>query len=176
MLLKKGLLYLKHNTLTEDIPIVLVFKALGVQSDHEIMLLVAGTDRDYQDLFSINFEEAVKHQVFSQQQALDLIGSRVRLMRKPVGSGGPRRNYIQEALEALASVIIPHVPAPRLDFRSKVHYVALMTRRVLMAMNDPKLIDDRDYVGNKRLELFVPRFLSCPSPSRLTVVGPHIRN
>lgn len=28
-----------------------------------------------------------------------------------------------------------------------------MTRRVVMAMYNPKMIDDRDYVGNKRLEL-----------------------
>lgn len=28
-----------------------------------------------------------------------------------------------------------------------------MVRRVIAAIHDPKLIDDRDYVGNKRLEL-----------------------
>ncbi|KAI9883847.1 MAG: DNA-directed RNA polymerase III subunit [Watsoniomyces obsoletus] len=153
VLLKKDRLYLKHNTLNDDIPIVLVFKALGVQSDQEIMLLVAGNDRDYQTLFTINFEEATKYDVFSQHQALEYIGARIRIMRRPFGAGGPRRNYVQEALEALASVILPHVPAPGLDFKPKVLYFALMTRRVLMAMNDPRLVDDRDYVGNKRLEL-----------------------
>ncbi len=75
VLLKKDRLYLKHNVLSEDIPIVFVFKALGVQSDHEIMLLVAGVDRDYQDLFSVNFAECAKCQVYSQQQALEFLGS-----------------------------------------------------------------------------------------------------
>ena len=28
-----------------------------------------------------------------------------------------------------------------------------MARRVVMAMHNPKMVDDRDYVGNKRLEL-----------------------
>lgn len=146
-------MFFKHNTLSEDIPIIFIFKALGIQSDHEIMLLVAGKDRDYQDLFSLNFEECARHKVFSQQQALEYIGSHIRLMRKPLGSGGVRRNYVQEALEALASVFLPHVPVSGLNFRPKVLYFAYMTRRVLMAVNDPKLVDDRDYVGNKRLEL-----------------------
>jgi DNA-directed RNA polymerase III subunit RPC2 len=153
VLVKKDRLYLKHNTLSEDIPIVFVFKALGVQSDYETMLLVAGTDRDYQDLFSANFEDSAKHNIFSQQQALEYIGSRIRITRKPIGSGGFRRNYVQEALESLASVIVPHVPVTGLNFKPKVLYFAFMTRRVLMAMNDPDLVDDRDYVGNKRLEL-----------------------
>ena len=32
-------------------------------------------------------------------------------------------------------------------------YVALMIRRVIQAENDPTAVDDRDYYGNKRLEL-----------------------
>jgi DNA-directed RNA polymerase III subunit RPC2 len=31
--------------------------------------------------------------------------------------------------------------------------IALMVRRIIMAMNDPATIDDKDYYGNKRLEL-----------------------
>ena len=43
-----------------------------------------------------------------------------------------------------------------MNFRPKCIYLATMSRRVLMAMVDEKLVDDRDYVGNKRLELYVP--------------------
>ena len=32
-------------------------------------------------------------------------------------------------------------------------YAAVMIRRVLVAMGDAVSVDDRDYVGNKRLEL-----------------------
>jgi len=35
----------------------------------------------------------------------------------------------------------------------KACYVALMVRRVILARGDAGDIDDRDYVGNKRLEL-----------------------
>ncbi|KAI9671132.1 MAG: DNA-directed RNA polymerase III core subunit ret1 [Caeruleum heppii] len=153
VLLKKDRIYLKHNVLNEDIPIVIILKAMGVQSDHEMMLLVAGEDDIYQDTFSVNFEECARLGIFSQQQALEYLGSRIKISRRPVGTSVFRRNYTQEAIEALSSVIITHVPVSGMNFRPKALYIAFMVRRVLMAMSDPKLVDDRDYVGNKRLEL-----------------------
>lgn len=151
--MKKDRIYLTHNVLSEDMPIVLIFKAMGMDSDQDIALCVAGTNATYQDQFSINFEECAKLGISTQQQALEYLGYRIKITRKPLGFGAPRRNYSQEALEALASVIITHVPVRGTDFRAKIMYVAFMVRRVLVAWLDPKLVDDRDYVGNKRLEL-----------------------
>jgi DNA-directed RNA polymerase III subunit RPC2 len=152
VILKKDRIYLKHNILTEDIPIVIVLKAMGIQSAKEILVLVAGRDDVYQDKFMINFEEVLKDDIQTQHQALEYIGTRVKIMRRPVGVP-QRRNYQQEAIEALSSIIITHVPVIGMNFRPKVVYVGYMVRRVLMAMHDPTLVDDRDYVGNKRLEL-----------------------
>jgi len=39
------------------------------------------------------------------------------------------------------------------NFKIKATYTALMVRRVIQAQGDTKVIDDRDYYGNKRLEL-----------------------
>lgn len=148
---KKGLMYLRHNTLSEEVPIVFILKALGVKSDKEILLMVAGEDSAYQDLFSVNFEACGREGVFSQEKALEYIGHRVRLTKKP---GSSRiRNYHLEAIECLSNVLLPHVLVEDGNFRPKALYVAFMARRVVMAMQDPTLVDDRDYVGNKRLEL-----------------------
>ncbi|PMD56370.1 beta and beta-prime subunits of DNA dependent RNA-polymerase [Hyaloscypha bicolor E] len=154
VLMKKERIYLQHNILQEPVPIVIALKALGIQSDHEMLLLVAGTDSTYQDEFSVNFEESTKLGVFSQHQALEYVGARVKMGARNKSQGAPqRRNHIGDALEALANIIITHVPVTGLDFRPKALYICFMVRRVLMAMHDPKLVDDRDYVGNKRLEL-----------------------
>ena len=143
---------MKHNVLNEDIPIVLIFKAMGVHSDNEILVMVAGQDATYQDLFSINFEECAKLGVHTQHEALEYLGARIKMVRKSV-AGMPRRVYSQDALEALRAVILTHVPVEGLNFKPKALYVAYMVRRVIMALHDPTLVDDRDYVGNKRLEL-----------------------
>ena len=153
VVLKRDRMVLAHNVLTEDLPIAVVFKAMGITCDYEILLCVAGTDAVYQDQFALNLRECSDLGIFTQHQALEYIGQKIKIMRKPVGLGITRRNVAQEALEALASVIIPHVPAKGLDFRPKAMYLAFMVRRVLMAWSDPKMVDDRDYVGNKRLEL-----------------------
>lgn len=39
------------------------------------------------------------------------------------------------------------------NFKQKAVYTAFMVRRIILAQNDPKLVDDKDYYGNKRLEL-----------------------
>ncbi|PHH66645.1 hypothetical protein CDD81_6482 [Ophiocordyceps australis] len=152
--LKKDKILLTHNVLVEGIPIVIVLKALGGLSDFEIMQLVAGSDGRYQDEFLINFDEAIKAGIFTQHQALEYIGSRVKMgSRRSQFGAQARRNNVEEGLDALANLVIAHVPIEGLDFYPKAIYVAMMTRRVLMASQDPKLVDDRDFVGNKRLEL-----------------------
>ena len=149
--MRNGRMYLKHNVLSEDVPIVIIFKALGM-SDQETLLLVAGHTSSYQDHFVINFEECTKLEILTQQDALDWLGAHIKIMSRG-GPGMSRRNYRQEALEALSSVIITHVPVKGQNLRAKALYIAFMVRRVLMAAENSKLVDDRDYVGNKRLEL-----------------------
>lgn len=153
VVLKKDLLYMRHNVLNEDVPICILLKAMGVTSDFDMSAIVAGTDRDLQEDFAINFEEAIKNRIHTQQQALDYLGSRIKITRKPTPFGQSRRNYVQEAIEAVSNVFIAHVPIENLNFRPKAIYVGHMARRVLMAKQNPALVDDRDYVGNKRLEL-----------------------
>lgn len=150
VLTKHSRIYLKHNSFHEDIPIAIAFKAMGVQADREILQLVAGNDEAYKELFAINLEEAARLNVFTRQQALTYIGQRVKVMRKPMQA---RRPITEEAIEALANLVMAHVEVKDLNFRPKAMYVAVMVRRVLMCMQDESMVDDRDYVGNKRLEL-----------------------
>lgn len=150
VLTKHGKIFLKHNSLHEDIPIAIAFKAMGIQADREILQLVAGHDDAYKELFAINLEEAARLGIYTRKQALDFIGARAKASRKPLSM---RRPLAEEALDVLATVIMAHVPVERLNFRPKAIYIASMVRRVLMAMQDPQKVDDRDYVGNKRLEL-----------------------
>jgi len=52
--------------------------------------------------------------------------------------------YVQ-AREKLATVVVSHVPVVRYDFRPKAIYIALMVRRIIQAMHDETVVDDKDY-------------------------------
>lgn len=147
---KNDKIYLKHNSIGEDVPIVIILKAAGISSDLEILQLVCGNNPQYQDLFAVNFEEAARLEVFTQQQALNYVGKRVKTIRR---AGAPKLSQLQEGIEAIATTIIAHISVDDLQFREKALYIAMMARRVLMTVHNPNMVDDRDYVGNKRLEL-----------------------
>jgi hypothetical protein len=60
---------------------------------------------------------------------------------------------VDEARDVLANVVLCHVPVSRYNFSSKLLYMAVMVRRMAAAILDKSFLDDRDYYGNKRLEL-----------------------
>ncbi|KAF8331948.1 beta and beta-prime subunits of DNA dependent RNA-polymerase [Cantharellus anzutake] len=151
---KHGRLYLRHNSFTEEIPICVALKALSIQSDKEILLLCAGNSETYKNAFSVNIEESAQLQVFTRQQALNYLGSRVRTKQSFIGAKAQQKRPLwEDAMEALATIVLAHVAVKDMDLRPKGIYLGIMARRVLMAMKDEKMVDDRDYVGNKRLEL-----------------------
>jgi len=59
----------------------------------------------------------------------------------------------EEAFDILNDVIIAHVGMEDGHFLSKAWYLALMIWWVIDAIDDPWKIDDKDYYGNKWLEL-----------------------
>ncbi|KAJ2742077.1 DNA-directed RNA polymerase III complex subunit Rpc2 [Coemansia sp. BCRC 34301] len=149
--IKNGRLYLKHNMIGEDVPLVVAMRAMGLTSDQEIAQLVAGKDPLFLDLLAPTLEEGASSKLFTQRAALDSIGAKVKGMgRRP---GAARRPPHEDALDVLANTVICHVPVVGSDFRAKCVFVAMMARRVLQAVSRSHMTDDLDYLGNKRLEL-----------------------
>lgn len=123
---------------------------MGLSSDKEIVELVCGKDSAFIDTFSPSVEEAALTKFHSQQQCLEFIGSKIKISRKP---GVSKKAPSIEAYDALADLVLAHISVHDDNFRPKSIYLASIVRRVIAAIHNPNLIDDRDYVGNKRLEL-----------------------
>jgi DNA-directed RNA polymerase III subunit RPC2 len=147
IIIKHGRVYLKNNTLGDDVPIVIVLKAMGMESDLEIVQLIA-SEPELLDALSLSLEEAGRLQIQTQQHALRYIGSKIRdpTYRKVLSPE-------EEAREVLANVVLSHVPVEHFDFRIKAMYIGHVVRRVLLAHLGKTPVDDKDYYGNKRLEL-----------------------
>ncbi|XP_028403072.1 DNA-directed RNA polymerase III subunit RPC2-like isoform X2 [Dendronephthya gigantea] len=148
VVVKDGRFYLSHNSLNEDAPVVVIFKAMGIATDQEIMQMI-GSEESVTSAFMASFEEAQRLKIFTQLQALTYIGSKIRQRQM----WGRVRSKLDDARELLAHTILAHVPVVQFNYRSKSAYLAVMIRRVILAMSDKVRVDDRDYYGNKRLEL-----------------------
>jgi len=161
---KQSKLYLRHNTLGDDVPLLILLRAMGLVCSQEFVALVGG-GADVAHLLAPSIQEADSLGVHTQQQALDWIGAKVRLPRATPGAQAPtgaagaaaaarsRRSKADEARDVLAGVVLAHIPVERYDFSAKTQYVCTMAARVLAAQVDPGQLDDKDYYGNKRLEL-----------------------
>ncbi|KAF7994414.1 hypothetical protein HCN44_003886 [Aphidius gifuensis] len=151
---KSGKYYLRHNIFQDDIPICVLFKAMGITSDMEIMQLI-GTDDEFQNKFFQSFEECHLLNVYSQNQALKYMSNKRKQRNIPQKKQATpsKQNLYDSMKDIIMQMILSHVPVVDYSFKTKAVYLAQMVRRVISAQNDPSLLDDRDYYGNKRLEL-----------------------
>lgn len=127
---------------------------MGIETDQEIVQLI-GSDTIFLEALAPCFHEAITHKVRNQKEAWEWMGTKVRSagIHRPWGNIMVNKTKAEEVRDILQSVVLSHIPARGYDYRMKALQLALMVRRVIQAMHDKSYLDDRDYYGNKRLEL-----------------------
>ncbi|ELP90581.1 DNA-directed RNA polymerase III subunit RPC2, putative [Entamoeba invadens IP1] len=146
--LKRGKLYLKHNSLTEDVPVMIIIKAMGMESDMEFLQFVGNS---YTSKMINSIEECKTKNVLNQREALRYVGNHLKIYTGQKGYIS-KRPKVDEARDVLANLILPHIEVLRYNFKTKIIYIALMVSWILKADETGEL-DDKDYYGNKRMEL-----------------------
>ena len=151
-IIKHHKFYLKHNAFGEDLNVIVVLKAMGIQGDQECLAYV-GTEEEMVSALVPTVQECKSLGVHTQQQALDYIGAKIKAAKgvSAFSVRGARRSKADEARDVLAGVVLAHVPVTKFNFEEKAQYLGLMVRRMAIALYDPREIDDMDYYGNKRL-------------------------
>ncbi|VDP04104.1 unnamed protein product [Heligmosomoides polygyrus] len=149
--------WLRHNQLTDDIPVAIVFKAMGVESEYNIISAI-GLEEKYVTAFSASLDECSTNNIFTQQQAINYITTKIKVRKfgGPYGSASSAQAPLpkeHEAVDFLSSSMICHIPCNDGNFKMKAIFLGLMTRRLIQAELGECDVDDRDFYGNKRLEL-----------------------
>eukprot|EP01069_Polyplicarium_translucidae_P004028 Polyplicarium_translucidae@DN2474_c0_g1_i4.p1 len=154
---KNGKVYLRHNSFLEDLPVCIVLKAMGMETDQEIAQMV-GTGAHHLETLSHCIQDCLLEEVTTQNRALTYIGSKMRYKSKAaqgasMHKGACEKPLVDDAVETLQRVVLSHIESQGGNFAAKRRFLCLMIRRVIDAEFDRTQLDDRDYYGNKRLEL-----------------------
>ncbi|KAK7709362.1 DNA-dependent RNA polymerase II [Diaporthe eres] len=134
-----------------DIPIAIVFRALGMVSDEDILNAVCYDHNDTQMLEMLRpcIEEAFAVQ--DRDVALDYIGRR--------GNNGHQvAKYIRikNAKDVLQKEMLPHIAQTEGCETRKAFFLGYMTHKLLQCALGRRDTDDRDHFGKKRLDLAGP--------------------
>ncbi|KAK4795697.1 hypothetical protein SAY86_028023 [Trapa natans] len=148
IVMEKEKLYLQLNLFTKSIPIMVVMKAMGMECDQEVVQMI-GRDPRYGALLLPSIEECVSLGIHTQPQALEYLEGKV----KKLSFGNIPSSKEGRALSVLRDVFLANVRVINNNYRPKCMYVSVMLRRVMEAILNKDAMDDKDYVGNKRLEL-----------------------
>ncbi|KAL2632234.1 hypothetical protein R1flu_016920 [Riccia fluitans] len=133
-----------------EIPIIVVFRALGFVADKDILehICYDFSDNAMMELLRPSLEEAFVIQ--NQQVALDYIGKRGSTV------GVTREKRIKYAKEILQKEMLPHVGVGEFCETKKAYFFGYIIHRLLLCALGRRAEDDRDHYGNKRLDLAGP--------------------
>lgn len=131
----------------KEIPIMIVFRALGFVADHDILehVIYDFDDAELTEMVRASFDEA--YFIQEQSVALNFIGTR------GARPGVVREKRIKYAREILQKEMLPHVGVSDFCETRKAYFLGYMVHRLLLASLGRRELDDRDHYGNKRLDL-----------------------
>eukprot|EP01094_Clydonella_sp_ATCC50884_P008296 TRINITY_DN1766_c0_g1_i2.p1 TRINITY_DN1766_c0_g1~~TRINITY_DN1766_c0_g1_i2.p1 ORF type:complete len:1180 (-),score=381.56 TRINITY_DN1766_c0_g1_i2:113-3652(-) len=135
----------------EDVPMVIVFRALGFVADRDILELICYDfeDKVIMEMLRPSLEEALS--VSTQVDALDHIAKR----GSTVGALRDKRiKYAQN--EILQKELLPHIDVIEGAETKKGYFFGYIIHRLLQSALERRPMDDRDHYGNKRLDLAGP--------------------
>ena len=121
------------------IPLFILFRALGVISDKEIIeycLLDLKKNNSYIDLFIPSIHDANK--IFSQKNALEFIASFTK------------RQTVSSVQDILMNYFLPHVGED--NFLDKAYFIGFMVCKILKVFTNQEKPTDRDNFKFKRVE------------------------
>ena len=162
----KNALFPEHIIVTcprikAEIPLFILMRALGVQSDKEIIELVCGPySKESIGSYAMIFQECIEaaSSVLTTEKAHEWLAANLG------SGGGSRESYSANTLQSgrgpkvttvkdiLAEEVLPHIGGGTTHFE-KAAYIAYVTKKVLDVFSGKRPHDDRDGYPNKKVEL-----------------------
>jgi DNA-directed RNA polymerase II subunit RPB2 len=141
--------YVTLPYIKQDVPMAIVFRALGVVSDQDILDHICYDKSDTQmlELLKPSIDEALYIQ--DRETALDFIARRG-------ASSGTKDKRLRYARDVVQKEFLPHISQQEGSDTRKAFFLGYMIHRLLQCVLGRREEDDRDHFGRKRLDLAGP--------------------
>jgi len=135
-----------------DIPLFILFKALGLNNDKEIIeYIVYNIDSKIGTLIASNLMACVEeaNQVMCQRDAIEYLAKYLNITGYPREYMTNKINRINIVRNVLEKEVLPHVGK---DLKKKALYLGYMVNKLIQCYLGLKEFDDRDSYINKRVD------------------------
>ena len=135
--------------INEDIPIIIILRALGLGSDEKIMthILFDENDNEFKDFLKPSFNFSNDYQ--EKEKCLEYIGNRAMKNK----SNNNIKERISRAKEILTKYMLPHISIEEGKEYKKAYFIGYMINRLGNCFLGRESEDDRDHFGKKRLDM-----------------------
>jgi DNA-directed RNA polymerase II subunit RPB2 len=133
----------------QEIPLFLLFRALGVEKDRDILQLILGNDAD--TTYNAIFDESMTEGLIARTRE-----EAIQWIAQHINSWSIKNQKPVVVQDILSEELFPHVGGADANY-AKACLLAHMTRKMLMVAYGRMMNDDRDGYANKRVDL--PGFL-----------------
>jgi DNA-directed RNA polymerase II subunit RPB2 len=141
----------------QEINVFIMFRALGIQSDHDIINMIVSDDNDNDmiDTIRISLDSCVNEEgnkIQTIEEAMDFLINKLKVPKKYSESSidtqiFQKKMHLQHLLK---NGFIPHING---GFKEKCYYLAYMINKLLKVYLGRAEVDDRDSYINKRVDL-----------------------
>ncbi|MCD6509444.1 MAG: DNA-directed RNA polymerase subunit B [Thermoprotei archaeon] len=142
-MLKNGILYVSFPAVPERIPFAIVMKALGFESDKDIVLAVSDDPEIQEELIPTLVQAA---SIKRTEDALNYIGGRIAI-------GQTKEYRIQRAEQVIDRYLLPHLGTTKKARKAKGYFLGQMAEKLIELALGRRSPDDKDHYANKRLKL-----------------------
>ncbi|THD21191.1 DNA-directed RNA polymerase subunit beta [Fasciola hepatica] len=161
IIMKDDKFFLAHNSFTVDVPAAILFKSMGITSDQEMLHLI-GTEESIWANFVPSLKQCLEFNVHTKSDACRWMQSKLQQRRfrtgigsglgKPVKADGDY-DVVLDIQRFVRDIIITHVEMEKFNFAPRALFLGQMIRYLILANEHHIPPDDRDFYGNKRIEL-----------------------
>lgn len=141
----------------QEVNVFVIFRALGVLSDHDIINMIVSDDNDNDMIDTLRISlEACKNEnhqkIQTSEEAFDYLINKLKVIRKYTETNQDVKVMQKKMhlMHLLKTSFIPHIGG---GFKEKAYYLAYMINKLLKVYLNRAKVDDRDSYVNKRIDL-----------------------